>query len=143
MFSTINTLNKRRYSMNSNPFKKCPVKVTLSYIGKKWSVEIIRDMMFGYKRFKDFLKENPQLSSKILAQRLKELEQHQIIKKTNTGNHFTIEYHLTERGIRLNKVLYELAQFGYDNYLEELFENQSLSKADFTSFSKSLFQISE
>ena len=129
--------------MNSNPFKKCPVKVTLSYIGKKWAIEIIRDIMFGHTRFKDFLRENPQLSRKILAQRLKELENHQIIKKVNTGNHFTIEYQLTDRGFRLNKILYELAQFSYENYLEELFEDQQLSKEEFTSLSKNIFQILE
>ncbi len=129
--------------MTSDPFKNCPVKVTLSYIGKKWTVEIIRDMMLGHRKFKDFLRENPELSRKILAQRLKELEEHQIITKSNTGNHFTIEYRLTDRGFRLNRVLYELAQFGYDNYLEELFEEQSLSKEEFTVLTKNAFQISE
>ena len=129
--------------MATNPFKKCPVKVTLSYIGKKWTVDLIRDMMLGHRRFKDFLRENPQLSSKVLAQRLRELENHQIIEKTSTGNHFTIEYQLTERGFRLNKVLYELAQFGYDNYSEELFEGQSLSKEEFTSLMIHGFRILE
>ncbi len=129
--------------MNAIPFKKCPVKVTLSYIGKKWAVELIRDMMLGHRRFKDFLRENPQLSSKVLAQRLRDLENHQIIEKTNTGNHFTIEYQLTERGLRLNKVLYELAQFGYDNYLEEIFGDQHLSKEEFTSLTMSTFHIFE
>ncbi|MFW9916214.1 MAG: winged helix-turn-helix transcriptional regulator [Candidatus Thorarchaeota archaeon] len=129
--------------MTSDPFKKCPVKVALSYIGKKWTIEIIRDMMLGHRKFKDFLRENPQLSRKVLAERLKELEDHQIIAKSNTGNHFTIEYHLTRRGFRLNKVLYELAQFGYDNYLEELFEDQKLSKEEFTALTKEAFRIAE
>ncbi|MFX0113137.1 MAG: winged helix-turn-helix transcriptional regulator [Candidatus Hodarchaeota archaeon] len=127
--------------MTSDPFKNCPVKVALSYIGKKWTIEIIRDMMLGHRKFKDFLRENSQLSGKVLAQRLKELENHQIIAKSNTGNHFTIEYRLTERGFRLNRVLYELAQFGYDNFLEELFENRSLSKEEFTALTKKAFQI--
>ncbi|MHA2233119.1 MAG: winged helix-turn-helix transcriptional regulator, partial [Candidatus Hodarchaeales archaeon] len=118
--------------MTSDPFKNCPVKVALSYIGKKWTLEIIRDMMLGHRKFKDFLKENPQLSRKVLAQRLRELEVHQIISKRDTGSHFTIEYQLTERGFRLNRILYELAQFSYDNYLEEVYEDQSLSKDDFT-----------
>ncbi|UCG03072.1 MAG: helix-turn-helix transcriptional regulator [Candidatus Heimdallarchaeota archaeon] len=127
--------------MYSIPFKKCPVKVALSYIGKKWSIEIIRDMMFAKSRFKDFLKENPQLTSKVLAQRLKELEKHKIITKTTNGNHLTVEYHLTERGFRLNKVLYELALFSYDTYLEELFENENLSEEEFISLSKRVFQV--
>lgn len=99
--------------------------------------------MLGHRKFKDFLRENPQLSRKVLAERLKELEDHQIIAKSNTGNHFTIEYHLTRRGFRLNKVLYELAQFGYDNYLEELFEDQKLSKEEFTALTKEAFRIAE
>ena len=127
--------------MSSILFKKCPVKVALSYIGKKWTVEIIRDMMFGNSRFKDFLRENPQLSSKVLAQRLKELEKHKIITKTTNGNLLTVEYHLTERGLRLNNVLYELALFSYDTYLEELFENDNPSREEFTSLSKHNFQI--
>lgn len=127
--------------MSSIPFKKCPVKVALSYIGKKWSIEIIRDMMFGNRRFRDFLRENPQLSSKVLAQRLKELEEQKIITKTTNGNHLTVEYHLTERGFRLNRVLYELAMFSYDIYLEELFESKNLLREEFTSLSKRIFQI--
>ncbi|MHA2294372.1 MAG: winged helix-turn-helix transcriptional regulator [Candidatus Hodarchaeales archaeon] len=129
--------------MTPDPFKKCPVKIALSYIGRKWTVEIIRDMVFGHRKFKDFLRENPQLSRKVLSQRLKELENNQIIKKINNGNHFDIEYVLTERGLRLNKVLYELAQFSYDNYLEEIFESKTLSKDEFTSLSKNIFQITE
>ncbi|MFX1505895.1 MAG: winged helix-turn-helix transcriptional regulator [Promethearchaeota archaeon] len=127
--------------MSSIPFKKCPVKVALSYIGKKWTIEIIRDMMFGNTRFKDFLRENPQLSSKVLAQRLRDLEKQKIITKTTNGNHLTVEYHLTERGFRLNRVLYELALFSYDTYIEELFENENLLKEEFTSLSRSIFQI--
>ena len=127
--------------MSSIHFKKCPVKVALSYIGKKWTIEIIRDMMFGNTRFKDFLRENPQLSSKVLAQRLRDLEKQKIITKITNGNHLTVEYHLTERGFRLNRVLYELALFSYDTYIEELFENENLLKEEFTSLSKSIFQI--
>lgn len=65
-------------------------------------------MFFGKKRFNEFKEGKPNLSNKVLSNCLKEMEENGLItRKTNDG----IEYELTEKGLALNKVLYELAMF--------------------------------
>ncbi len=90
----------------------CPVDKTLNLINKKWSIQIIRDMFFGKKHFKEFKEDKPNLSNKVLSNCLKELEENGLIKKKvlNTTP-VTTEYHLTEYGKSMNKVIYELAMF--------------------------------
>lgn len=90
----------------------CPVDKTLNLINKKWSIQIIRDLFFGKKHFKEFKEDNPKLSNKVLSNCLKELEENGLIEKVvvNTTP-VTTEYYLTEYGKSMNKVIYELAMF--------------------------------
>ena len=90
----------------------CPVDVTLNLINKKWSIQIIRDMFFGKKHFKEFKEDKPKLSNKVLSNCLKELEENGLIKKVvlNTTP-VTTEYYLTEYGKSMNRIVYELAMF--------------------------------
>ncbi len=88
---------------------------TFGYIGKKWNIKIIKGLFCNCKHFKDFLELNPTLSSKVLSERLKELEQKSIIeKKVVNSNKFHTEYSLTEKGLRLNKIIFELFDFALD-----------------------------
>lgn len=90
----------------------CPVDKTLNLINKKWSIQIIRDMFFGKKHFKEFKEDKPKLSNKVLSNCLKELEENGLIEKVvlNTTP-ITTEYHLTEYGKSMNRIVYELAMF--------------------------------
>ena len=94
----------------------CPIASAMEYIGKKWTLEIIRDLFLGKKHFNEILesnkKSNGSLSGKILSERLKELVENGIFEK-HIINSFPVstEYNLTEKGRALNKVLYELAVF--------------------------------
>ena len=90
----------------------CPVDNALNLINKKWSIQIIRDLFFGKKHFKEFKEDNPKLSNKVLSNCLKELEENGLIEKVvvNTTP-VTTEYYLTEYGKSMNKVIYELAMF--------------------------------
>jgi DNA-binding HxlR family transcriptional regulator len=101
--------------------KRCPVDVVMRYVGKKWSIEIVKQIFFGSRRFKDFLANNPGLSGRVLSMRLKELEGNGIIYKDVTGKHpVSIEYSLTEKGRSLNRILYEMIIFGISNYQDEV-----------------------
>lgn len=92
--------------------KLCHIDVALKYVGKKWSIELIKDMFFGMSHFNEFLQANPDLSAKVLSQRLKELEKNGIVeKKVISVTPLSIEYRLTDKGKALNKVIYELANF--------------------------------
>lgn len=90
----------------------CPVDKTLNLINKKWSIQIIRDLFFGKKHFKEFKEDKPNLSNKVLSNCLKELEENGLIKKEvlNTTP-VTTEYYLTEYGKSMNRIIYELAMF--------------------------------
>lgn len=94
----------------------CPVDKTLNLINKKWSIQIIRDMFFGNKRFKEFKEDKPKLSNKVLSSCLKELEENGLIRKEilNTTP-VTTEYYLTEYGKSMNRIVYELAMFTLQN----------------------------
>ena len=90
----------------------CPVDKTLNLINKKWSIQIIRDMFFGKKHFKEFKEDKPKLSNKVLSNCLKELEENGLIeKKVLSTTPVTTEYYLTEYGKSMNRVIYELAMF--------------------------------
>ena len=89
----------------------CPVDRTLSLINKKWSIQIIRDLFFGKKHFKEF-KEGKDISNKVLSSCLTDLEENGIIeKKVLNTKPVSTEYSLTEYGKSMNRIIYELAMF--------------------------------
>ena len=108
--------------------KNCPIEVALKFVGKKWSIQIIRDLFKGKKRFTEFLDSNPQMSTKMLSLRLKELQNSGLIKKTVIPDTpVMIKYSLTQKGKNLNKVLFQLAEFSLRNYPNEVYNKKSKS----------------
>ncbi len=106
--------------------KKCPIEVSLNIIGKKWSIQIIRDLFKGKTKFTQFLESNPQLSTKMLSLRLKELQLSEVIKKTTKPTTpVEINYSLTSKGKKLNKVLFQLAEFSLENYPNRVYYKPS------------------
>jgi len=123
--------------------KCCPIEITLRFLGKKWSLNILRDLFFGKKRFSEFLKANPQLSTKILSVRLKELEKNGIIEKRIVNKTpVLIEYGLTSKGGALNKILYEMALFSMEQVPNEVFHQVPKSTAEYVSAVRNLFNLS-
>ena len=106
--------------------KHCPIETAFERIGKKWAINVLRDLFLGKKRFREFLEVNPELSGKVLSQRLKELEDDGLIKKKIVSKTpLKAKYELTERGKNLDKVLYEIIMFSMKNYSKEVFKNPS------------------
>ncbi len=108
----------------------CPIDKAVVLFNKKWTIQLIRDMFFGKKQFKEFQEDKPDLSNKVLSQRLKELENNGLVeKKVLNTTPSSSEYHLTEYGKKLNRVIYELAVFILDEsdfveYKDEEVKNQ-------------------
>jgi DNA-binding HxlR family transcriptional regulator len=91
---------------------------TFSYLRKKWNIPIIKGLFCGCKNFKGFLELNPGLSSKVLSERLKELEEKGVVEKivlNSSAGH--TEYYLTEKGRRLNRIIFEMFNFALDEVL--------------------------
>ena len=92
--------------------EECPVELAMQLINRKWIIQLIRDMFFGKKHFKEFKEDKPKLSNKVLSNCLKELEENGLIKKhVLDTTPVTTEYYLTEYGKSMNKIVYELAMF--------------------------------
>ena len=91
---------------------------TFSYLRKKWTIPIIKGLFCDCKNFKGFMELNPGLSSKVLSERLKELEENGIVEKVvlNSSAGHT-EYYLTEKGRRLNRIIFEMFNFALDEVL--------------------------
>lgn len=93
----------------------CPINLTLEVVGDKWSLLIIRDMIFGNRRhFRELLlKSEEGISSNILADRLKTLLEQGIVTKAEDPTHKQKGiYSLTEKGIELLPVLAQMAVWG-------------------------------
>jgi DNA-binding HxlR family transcriptional regulator len=94
----------------------CPINLSLEVLGDKWSLLIIRDMMFGNRRhFRELLTKSEEgISSNILADRLKTLLEQGIITREDDPSHKQKGiYSLTEQGIELLPVLAQMASWGY------------------------------
>ena len=92
----------------------CPLTNTLDIIGDKWTLIIIRDMLFiGKKQYGDFLESPEDISTNILADRLKRLEEYGIVtKKAYQSNPERHEYFLTGAGLALQPVIMEIVGWG-------------------------------
>lgn len=92
------------------PRSDCPISFALDFLGDKWSLLVIRDLIFDKKRFyKDFLQSKEGIATNILSDRLKKLEKAGLItsrvyEKLKTQK----EYTLTQKGKDLIPVLVEI-----------------------------------
>lgn len=92
----------------------CPVACTLDLIGDRWTLLVIRDMMFfGKQRFEEFLESPEGISTNILANRLRLLEELGLAEKQPYSNHSRrMNYQLTEKGKSLRPVLKVITAWG-------------------------------
>src|SRR5947207_8198064 len=98
----------------------CPINLTLEVLGDKWSLLIIRDMIFGNRRhFRELLTKSEEgIASNILADRLKRLVEQGVISKTDDPSHKQKGiYSLTQKGIELLPVLAQMSVWG-NKYLD-------------------------
>ena len=88
----------------------CPITSALDILGDKWSLVVIKQMLFeGRSTFKDFTDSPEAIATNILSARLKMLENYGIIEKAKLPtNKKTNIYTLTEKGYSLTPVLIEL-----------------------------------
>jgi DNA-binding HxlR family transcriptional regulator len=100
--------------MSQSHRSQCPIACSLDLIGDRWTLLVIRDMMFfGKQRFDQFLDSPEGISTNILASRLKSLEQIGLVEKHPYSNHSRrMNYQLTEKGNSLRPVLKAMASWG-------------------------------
>ncbi|WP_277345879.1 helix-turn-helix domain-containing protein [Paenibacillus sp. HB172176] len=92
----------------------CPrYEAAADLLGKKWIGLIIRVLLGGPKRFKELKEQIPEMSDKMLTDRLKELEALEIVSRTVYPEMpVRIEYDLTEKGHDLEPVIESIQKWG-------------------------------
>ncbi|HEY9216931.1 MAG TPA: helix-turn-helix domain-containing protein [Phenylobacterium sp.] len=93
----------------------CPINLTLEVLGDRWSLLVLRDMMFGgRRRFRELLTRSEEgIASNILADRLKRLMAAGLITRADDPSHKQKAiYSLTEAAIQLVPVFAQLGAWG-------------------------------
>ena len=103
--------------MNETSAKKelpaCPVETTLTLIGDKWKVLILRDLMPGTKRFGELKKSVGNVSQKVLTAQLRTMEESGLVnRKVYAEVPPRVEYSLTELGKSLKPILDSMRAWG-------------------------------
>jgi DNA-binding HxlR family transcriptional regulator len=97
------------------PRSGCPINLTLEVLGDRWSLLVLRDMMFGNRRhFRELLgKSEEGIASNILADRLKKLQAQGMITRADHPSHKQKAiYSLTEKAIQLVPVMAMVGGWG-------------------------------
>lgn len=93
----------------------CPINLTLEVLGDRWGLIVIRDMMFGNRRyFRELLTHSEEgIASNVLADRLKRLLEKGIVSRSGDPTHKQkARYSLTEMGIALVPLLAQMGAWG-------------------------------
>ena len=96
----------------------CSLGRTVDLVGQPWVVLILREVVWGVRRFSD-MQEHMGVSKSVLSARLDHLVEHGVLARheyQEPGQRKRFEYHLTEKGKDLYPVLTALRQWG-DKYL--------------------------
>ena len=93
----------------------CPVSLGLDIFGDRWTLLVVRDLMFSGKRhFREFQSSAEGISSNILADRLKLLIDEGVVTKTGDPSRTQkVRYSLTEKGVALLPILMQISRWSY------------------------------
>lgn len=92
--------------------QRCSIARTLSVVGDRWTLLVLREAFLRTRRFDDFQRRTG-APRPILAERLRDLVEHGIFERRPYGNHpDRYEYRLTEKGLELYPVVVSLLTWG-------------------------------
>ena len=100
--------------MNDKNFSKyrsdCPVSTALEILGDRWTLLIVRDILIWSRHeYKAFLESGEGIATNVLADRLQKLEAYGVIRKVpHATDSRKSEYYLTEKGLDLAPVLFDM-----------------------------------
>ncbi len=95
------------------PLPACPVETTLTLIGDKWKVLILRDLLPGTKRFGELKKSIGSVSQKVLTAQLRDMEAKGLVhRQVYAEVPPRVEYSLTDLGKSLRPILDALQAWG-------------------------------
>ena len=96
----------------------CSIARTLSVVGDRWTMLIIRNAFMGLRRFDDF-QENLGVTRHVLSERLKRLVENEILQKVqHLDRADRFEYRLTEKGMQLYPILLSMTNWA-DQWMDQ------------------------
>lgn len=99
--------------MVNNVLPPCPVETTLTLIGSKWKVLILRDLLGGTKRFGELKKSIGGVSQKVLTAQLRDMEASGLLtRQVYAEVPPRVEYTLTDLGQSLRPILESMSRWG-------------------------------
>jgi DNA-binding HxlR family transcriptional regulator len=93
----------------------CGIARALDVVGERWALLLVRELLFGARRFSDLRRALPHASSNLVADRLRELEARSVVhrrKLAPPANAWV--YELTDRGRQLEPIVLALGAWGID-----------------------------
>jgi DNA-binding HxlR family transcriptional regulator len=91
----------------------CGAALAMDLVGERWALLVVRELLFGPKRFTDLRVGLPGISQNVLSQRLRELEESGVVRRTRLGPPVSaLVYELSPRGHQLEPTLLALARWG-------------------------------
>ena len=94
----------------------CPVSTGLEIIGDNWSLVLIRDLFLERTTFTEFMNSPERISSNILTDRINKLQKYNLIEyRLHPNNRKIKQYYLTDAGIDLYPIIYDLIVWSIDH----------------------------
>jgi len=109
--------------MNSTTLRShCPITTGIDVIGDKWTLLIIRHMLFRHKHtYGELLEMKEKIASKVLAERLRTLLGDGLIEKRNhPTNKKVFLYTLTDKGISTIEIMAKIINFSVTHYRSQM-----------------------
>ena len=93
---------------------KCPLANSLDIFGDRWTLLILRDMIFaGKKQYREFLQSSEKISTNILADRLQRLVNEDILcKEVHPENKKVFDFYFTSKGLELIPIVVDIVAWG-------------------------------
>ncbi len=109
-------LQKRPPILISENRSSCPISTSLEIIGDHWSLVILRDFFLQRNTFTDFKNSPEKIATNILTDRINKLSRYKLISYIHHPKNRKIkQYYLTESGIQLYPLLYDLSMWSKDH----------------------------
>lgn len=96
---------------------KCPLVKSLDIFGDRWTLVILRDIIFSKKtQYRQFLRSPEKIATNILANRLSRLVEHGIlVKQENLDDKKVSDFYLTTKGMELIPIVVDIFTWGLHN----------------------------
>ncbi|WP_129668376.1 winged helix-turn-helix transcriptional regulator [Phytoactinopolyspora endophytica] len=100
--------------MAGTPRSHCPINLSLEVFGDRWTLLVLRDIIFaGKRRYRELLSSDEGISTNILADRLKVLTECGLLTRSDDPGHKQkVVYSLTEPAIALVPLLVQIGAWG-------------------------------